>query len=335
MTSEGGNELEVSMWALFKAGKFRQLKALCPESFRWEGVVIDGFTALQVLVDMCMPVEDGADQKSIADICDMASWLMTRGASIHALGSGEECSWGSLTLHVDGETAISSLTNLMHELQTCGDRVDWDAEIGNLDKLLDTLLCHQPQNAKVAVDESVLNFWDGLLRDESTHDVVLETTQGAVGAHRLVLSGASSVLRAMLSSGMREGQNQRIQCEDVSKEEMLLLLDLVYTGSTELDVTLDSGSGAFDLAHRWDVKHALPMLERLLAGLLNDESFERIGELAVAKGSRDFEQAVGKWGNMSKRVQRKLEANKCSPALRKLLGKDDAATAPSRKRKSF
>ena len=42
---------------------------------------------------------------------------------------------------------------------------------------------------------------------------------------------------------------------DSSKEAMLLLLDLVYTGSTARSVTLDGGVGAFELAHRWEVQH--------------------------------------------------------------------------------
>ena len=249
---------------------------------------------------------------------------------------------------VKKQTAISSLTKLKVLLASddsdnsddeddSASECDWLQERVGLDKMLETFVSQTPRSdPRVAVDEGLLNFWEGLLRNESSHDVVLETAQGSVGAHRLVLSGASSVLSAMLSSDMTEGREQRIQCTDATKESMLLLLDLMYTGSTTAEaIRLDGAVGAFELAHRWEIQHVLPMLERLLAGELSEGKFERIGELAVAKGSRAFEAAVAKWGKASARVKRALEAGSYSPALRKLLGKNDAAVAPSRKRKSF
>ena len=48
---------------------------------------------------------------------------------------------------------------------------------------------------------------------------------------------------------------------------------------------------AFELAHRWQAEVLMPMLERLLAELLDDDNFECIGDLALLKGSRELEQA--------------------------------------------
>ena len=167
------------------------------------------------------------------------------------------------------------------------------------------------------------------------------TADGAVGAHKLILGGASTVLHAILSSCMAEGQQQRIECKDTSKEAMGLLLDLIYTGSTAGSTELDPGVGAFELVHRWvgGAARATNARARLLTSLLSDASFERLGELAVLKGSRDFEQTVAKWGKASAFVGPRAGGQGLvtySPALRKLLGKDDATAAPaSRKRKSF
>ena len=77
------------------------------------------------------------------------------------------------------------------------------------------------------------------------------------------------------------------------------------------------------------------MAERLLVSMLGTDAFERIGELAVLKGSRSFEVAVGKWGSASQEVQSKLKAGGFSPALRRLLGEKEDEPAASRKRKSF
>jgi hypothetical protein len=187
----------------------------------------------------------------------------------------------------------------------------------------------------VPIDSRMLDFWDSLRGDKATYDVLLEMADGPTGAHRVVLSAASEVLRRMLSSGMIEGQQQRIACSDSSEGAVSLLLDFMYTGSTTRAITLESGLGAFDLAHVWEVRHVLPMAERLLVSMLGADAFERIGELAVLKGSRSFEVAVGKWGSASQEVQSKLKAGGFSPALRRLLGEKEDEPAASRKRKSF
>jgi len=78
----------------------------------------------------------------------------------------------------------------------------------------------------------------------------------------------------------------------------------------------------FQLAHRWATSHVLPMLERMLASFLTDESFEEIAEIAVLQGSNELEQACIMFANSSKGVRRRLREGAGSMALRKLLGYD-------------
>ena len=291
-------DMKKSLFALLDAGKFQELMAMCPDTFSWAGLHNrSGLTPLQRVVELIMPPGTGEKREDINDLCEIASWLMARGASPHHKGTDEapSMSWpkcngrGDIEMHVKKQTAISSLTKLKVLLASddsddsdnsddeddSASECDWLQERVGLDKMLETFVSQTPRSdPRVAVDEGLLNFWEGLLRNESSHDVVLETAQGSVGAHRLVLSGASSVLSAMLSSDMTEGREQRIQCTDATKESMLLLLDLMYTGSTTAEaIRLDGAVGAFELAHRWEIQHVLPMLERLLAGELSDANF--------------------------------------------------------------
>ena len=158
---------------------------------------------------------------------------------------------------VRSHTAISSLICLRYSMRASDERKDhdddddddddddydsWTEELTALDQLLQVFIsgaAQAIQNEKVTVDVRVIDFWDEMRRDDSKHDVMLDTADGPVGAHQMVLTRASSMLAAMLSSGMREGQEQRIPCEDTTANATGLLLDLLYTGSTTQDVTLD------------------------------------------------------------------------------------------------
>ena len=90
------------------------------------------------------------------------------------------------------------------------------------------------------------------------------------------------------------------------------------------------------MAHRWDVGYLVGMTERMLVSLLDLRCFERVAELALLKGSQDFERTVAWWGGASAQVQRKLAAEGYSPPVQRLLAKDTLPPpAAGQKRKSF
>ena len=356
MSNDNKRNVAQSLWSLLHDGEFDALKATCPETFSWKGTHDwQGKTPLQKLIDMSMPRGKGEPTVSAERIRDIAYWLMQRGADPHEKAAANACErncWGGPeddddiggVLPIKNNTAISSLISLRRSLRVTDEKEDeeedwdWGEERDALGKLLQVFVGGAAQaieSEKVPIDSRMLDFWDSLRGDKATYDVLLEMADGQTGAHRVVLSAASEVLRRMLSSGMIEGQQQRIACSDSSEGAMSLLLDFMYTGSTTRAITLESGLGAFDLAHVWEVRHVLPMAERLLVSMLGADAFERIGELAVLKGSRSFEVAVGKWGSASQEVQSKLKAGGFSPALRRLLGEKEDEPAASRKRKSF
>merc|ERR1712014_529338 len=104
-----------------------------------------------------------------------------------------------------------------------------------------------------------------MCQDSASHDFTFHTRDASVTAHAAVLSKASPVLAAMLTTGMCEGQQRRIELKDVSSESVRLFLGLVYTGTTTMDFGQSEALAALDLAHRWQATIVVGMLENALA----------------------------------------------------------------------
>ena len=83
---------------------------------------------------------------------------------------------------------------------------------------------------KIPIDAAIVHRWSKLLHDASSHDVMLQTDDEAVGAHVSILSLASPVLDRMLSTAMVEGRTKRVAVRDTPKAAMELFLEIVYTG---------------------------------------------------------------------------------------------------------
>lgn len=117
---------------------------------------------------------------------------------------------------------------------------------------------------------------------------LVEVTE--VHAHSTVLRGASSVLKAMLSTqGMREGAQRIIEVTGSSARAVSLVLGLVYTGAVpagcgdedEQDLSMATILSALDLAHRWQLLHVVQMLAAAAAKRINSESFEAAMDTAL------------------------------------------------------
>ena len=81
------------------------------------------------------------------------------------------------------------------------------------------------------INKHIVQTWADVLGNVSSADVELQAqgSGSSVWAHRLVLSCASDVLKAALSSPMREGQMQRIESNS-SLEALRHVVTLIYTG---------------------------------------------------------------------------------------------------------
>jgi hypothetical protein len=98
-----------------------------------------------------------------------------------------------------------------------------------------------------SVAEGTVEMWERIRADQDLADVefviggdssgsygaleVSPESSGSIFAHSLVLCHASPVLRASLSSGMREGQTRVVQVPGANLAAMHLLLAIVYSGS--------------------------------------------------------------------------------------------------------
>merc|ERR1719335_1770952 len=145
-------------------------------------------------------------------------------------------------------------------------KADWTAEIANLTQVLNKL--GKTYLSKMSVDISVVEMWERMLNARSSHDVTFRTKDGAITAHLSLLSQASPVLDAMLSSGMRESTEKCIEVKDVSSKAMSFFLELLYTGTTCSDADARTALPALDLAHRWQVDGVVAMMSRALEGML-------------------------------------------------------------------
>merc|ERR1711879_611522 len=166
-------------------------------------------------------------------------------------------------------------------------KANWSGEVERLRRIIKVFAAKmKTKNAdteRVTVDLSVIEMWERLHADTSTHDVALATADGDVTAHSLVLTHASPVLAAMLSSTMSEGSQKRINITDASGKGTSFFLDLLYAGSSESDISYPDALVALDLSHRWQALVAVNILVRALTSMVSDESFAEIAEAAVSK----------------------------------------------------
>merc|ERR1711879_1097294 len=166
-------------------------------------------------------------------------------------------------------------------------KANWSGEVERLRRIIKVFAAKmKTKNAdteRVTVDLSVIEMWERLHADTSTHDVAFSTADGDVTAHSLVLTHASPVLAAMLSSTMREGCQKRISITDASAKGASFFLDLIYTGTSDSDINYSDALVALDLSHRWQANGAMHMSARALTSMIDEESFAQIAVAATLK----------------------------------------------------
>ena len=227
---------------------------------------------------------------------------------------------------------------------------DWTKKVEYCTSLLAMLYpacgnkTRQRQREKMSIDASIVDRWAKMWRDDVSHDVLLtcDDGSGTAGAHSGMLSLASPVVRAMLSSAMLEGQTKTIRVQS-SKDAVDLFLEILYTGSLERDIAppptsgsaggasssaggagalpLASALAAHELAHSWDVPDVQALIERVLTQMLSDGSFFEIAEVAQLRGAAPLVDACVAFTASSSAVKAAVDAGRCAPAVLELLGK--------------
>lgn len=102
----------------------------------------------------------------------------------------------------------------------------------------------------------VTNLW----RSREDGDFVFNVCGGTLRAHGCILSAASPVFKAMLSSGMSEGLSNSMSVE-ADPAELQAMLRFIYLG--ELDATGQQLPGVLELAHKYEVRVKLEYLNDL------------------------------------------------------------------------
>lgn len=155
-------------------------------------------------------------------------------------------------------------------------------------------------------------------------------------AHATVLRSASKVLRAMLSPAFREGSTARVEV-DCESAAVKLLLSVIYTGEEvdEGEAPPDSLLAAVELAHQWDVGHAVAALEAAAARRIDDERLGRAAEVAARLQLPQLSPACMAFAKNSAEVKKRFKASQYPPAVQAMLAKvfGDAEAGESRKKR--
>mmetsp|Transcript_41641 Transcript_41641/g.75569 ORF Transcript_41641/g.75569 Transcript_41641/m.75569 type:complete len:363 (-) Transcript_41641:72-1160(-) len=256
-----------------------------------------GQTTLQeVILGGLAVVTDG---RSADNFLKVAVWLLDHGADPHQLATASAevdepyeyyikdkpeqilyVNW------VDESTSslIAAILNAIDELESVEDWADarkWLASF--LPILKKAAVASARSDDHVALASFVQDSWYKVLADKETHDLVLQCVDGSVSAHSCVLCQTSCVLRAMLKTRMLEAESRQIQV-DCPCAAATTFLELVYMGGTLRKYSIATGLPALDLAHRWQVKGVVYLLERAACRALTKETFGAIAEAAVLKG---------------------------------------------------
>jgi len=330
------------VWELLEHGDLEVMKAACPSDFRFTGHhPVYGVSALHLAVGVHCTEET----------CEAwVAWVLDRGADPN-MKTTPSCFYHrnyfklhdktNTTLRMDfgGTSGIELAVKLMGAMkQRKQDKNhDWSDVVSTLARVVKLMGSANQQNReRVLVDVGIVEMWEELRQNVSSHDVVLETAEGDVTAHRIVLERASLVLRAMLASGMREGSQQRVQVRDSPKRGAAFFLDLLYAGTSSDDLDAPTVLAALDLAHRWEVHAVVRMLEGTLVSLLTNDNFVSIAEVALLKGSTNLANACRAFASSSKVLETKRKAGKLpKPVLDFLGGRQEAKAPPAKKRRSF
>lgn len=338
------------IWLLLEDGDLETLRAVVPAGFDWctRFHPTEDRTPLQVAIVGAITVNESKFKQYIG----LVTWLIENGADPQQqVPSNSTCKlslWKNadqegtkVEVQYAGTSAISMVVQLRKLLRQKMKDLDsskpsFEPEIARCTNFLSLMAREiKTQREKVPVDSGVVDLWERISRNTATHDVTIETASGPVTAHRLVLTMASPVLAAMLSSTMREGCNQRIDVKDASQEGASFFLELTYTGTSCSDVDHSVALVALDLAHRWQVDHVVAMVSRALEDMLNDSNFSIIAESAVIKELPDLKMRCKTFAANSSALKKKLKDGKMPQCVLELLGKAPEPKVQPKKRKTF
>eukprot|EP00434_Breviolum_minutum_P010015 symbB.v1.2.008833.t1/scaffold556.1/size187764/4 len=326
-------------WAFMDIKNFDKARQCIDSDFRCDALhPKEGITLLVEAIGAGMCVT-AAEEKQCLELIKAlrvrgASWTQPcRSKSSYSVWKLSDPEKTKVSVLYGTHTALSFVQAWLHLLD---ENKKWDSEVSYLRKALEIFLVEpQPSRNKLAIDEGIVDLWEKLFLATDSHDLTIDTADGPVTAHAQMLKEASPVVRAMLESSMKERQTQRIQLNDTPREAVSLLLEILYTCSSQNEPDYKTVLFALDLAHRWQVQVVVRILGELLEQMITDESFASIAEHAVLKGLEALKKACQKFGAESKIIQDQLKKDTLPKVVKEMFHQETAAAgAPRKKRKA-
>ena len=310
----------------------------------------DKIAPLHAIVNGVAKIDNASDKLLPVDTKELLSWMHGRGAdpcakapascefevALHAKGL-TYCTdhyKSSIKVPCKNHTALSlavAVRYAMKEDDLNNQRASfWRNAILRMEALI-SILKSQVSATKAAISPGTLQLWERLRGSAQGQDVTLLCGDGEVLAHAAVLCAASPVLRAMLGSSMREGDERRIELKDSPCEGASLFLDLLYAGTTYAQVETAALLEAIQLAHRWQVDHVTSMLEASLVAEISDASFGSIAKVAALLDLCALKAACVEFASTSDQVKRCLDGNRLPPIVAAMLNRKRGATSETDK----
>eukprot|EP00435_Cladocopium_sp_Y103_P009738 s282_g2.t1 len=308
-----GNYLEL-FWALLENKDLEQLRSSVPDDFDWS--VRHPTRKTTVLIEAFNKFPK--DPKQEAHYLNLIEWLVKAGAN-YSQKSGTSsfcCSrWKTgdepdqkMEVSYTGHSALSYIAAWNQQFK--GKDI-WQPEVCFFAKVVNTISKASSQRQstrhRVVVDEGILENWEKFLHATESHDLTIEAADGCVTAHAQMLKEASPVVQAMLGSPMKEREAQQIQLSDTSSSAVRLVLETLYTCSSQGDPDYKTALSALDLAHRWQMEVVVAILSDLVAELITAESFAAIAEHAALKNLDTLKKACQSFGSQNVAIQAQVK----------------------------
>ena len=211
------------------------LQKLNLEGFDWSSRHKSGQTLLvrRIHKAICQPAH------KFADGLKTLKWLIYSGANVEQKCTGGESTFGltdqpeqpRISVQCRDHNAISYVWAVQKKMRE--NLEHWKDEEAFLAQVLGSFaeaFAQSSPNAagpRVSIHEGIAELWEKSLAAKDSHDLTIETADGVVTAHTHMLKAASSVVRAMLESPMKESRAQRIEMKDTPSKAVSLLLEML------------------------------------------------------------------------------------------------------------
>eukprot|EP00927_Polykrikos_kofoidii_P023192 TRINITY_DN21424_c0_g1_i1.p1 TRINITY_DN21424_c0_g1~~TRINITY_DN21424_c0_g1_i1.p1 ORF type:complete len:512 (+),score=60.50 TRINITY_DN21424_c0_g1_i1:166-1536(+) len=231
------------------------VRQLAPEDFDWNCVHPIHGTPLMATVNEIVRSGDVCD-----DVRSVLLWCLRQGADPRRTAPrslGYSGGWGNGSgefpnvarvphMHRSAITVCLGLIRVLEKISVYEHQGKYRKQLCAAKQLLSVFSHFRATLPSQPVARETVSMWKRIMVDEERADVRLhalghgqadglinenhDVGSGVVPAHSLVLSHLSPVLRATLSSTMREGQTQVVPVPEASVDAVKLLMVVLYSG---------------------------------------------------------------------------------------------------------